>query len=167
MDLGLLGPSGPSSASPFPWSWLGIILAHFSLSLMKKLYLPYILPTDCKEQDIHEEMSVRPVGQPPISNTPRGRHLCSANEAPGPWTHLPRVLFCSCGFSPAPWHQMKCCHVAPRKAACKKTEALLLGKINCCSLRGEVQVRKLRSGAEGFEMGCILTFKGSIIKRKG
>lgn len=121
-----------------------------SFSHESPLYLPYILPTDCKEQDIHEEMSVRPMGQPPVSNTPRDRHLCSANEAPGPWTLLPRVLFCSCGFSPAPWHQMKRCHVAPHKAACMKTEDLLLGTINCCSLRGEVQVRKLRSGAGGF-----------------
>lgn len=53
-----------------------------SFSHESSLYLPYILPTDCKEQDIHEEMSIRPLGQPPISNTPRGSHLCSANEAP-------------------------------------------------------------------------------------
>ena len=63
-----LAGHNPGSFSPF---------SHES-----SLYLPYILPTDCKEQDIHEEMSIRPLGQPPISNTPRGSHLCSANEAP-------------------------------------------------------------------------------------
>lgn len=86
-----LAGHNPGSFSPF---------SHES-----SLYLPYILPTDCKEQDIQEEMSIRPLGQPPISNTPRGSHLCSASEAPravdtSPQGSLLQLWIFTCSLAP-------------------------------------------------------------------
>lgn len=57
----------------------------------------------------YEKMNIRPLGQPPVSNTPRGCHL--------QMKHLESVdtaqcCVCSCGFSLVPRHQMKC-HCVP------------------------------------------------------